>query len=197
MKTVRFSEVVKRCGAPETHLLLTKPAQDKALQKAIKAKRVMTVFQHATGTKTDSGKIGFEEGGLRQYFVFPRSLKAFVGRKVIGIKYDLLSGEELPASERAKPPKPPKRKKATGRAKSSQKARPGKAKEDPSSKVIAFPDLRRKSTTAKSEDEDDDGESSTSKKLSEIKRLAQRAMDALEDGKQIAAFNLLKRIAEY
>src|ERR1700737_4104412 len=39
MKTVRFAKVVESCGKPDTHLLLTDPAEDKALQAAIKSNR--------------------------------------------------------------------------------------------------------------------------------------------------------------
>jgi hypothetical protein len=96
VKTVRFSEVVKRGGEPEPYLVLMKPAQDKALQAAIKKHQVMTVFQQTVGTKTDYGEVGFEEGSSRQYLVFPKSIRAFEGRKVVGIKYELLSSAEVP-----------------------------------------------------------------------------------------------------
>src|SRR5688572_18920909 len=109
VKTVRFSQVVKRGGEPETYLVLKKPAQDKTLQAAIKAHRVMTVFQETVGTKTDHGKVGFEEGRSRQYLVFPKSIRAFEGRKVVGIKYDLLSSEEVPKSKRPRPARAPKK----------------------------------------------------------------------------------------
>jgi len=44
MKTIRFSALVESGGHPDTHLLFVKPEEDKALQKAIKAKKVITVF---------------------------------------------------------------------------------------------------------------------------------------------------------
>jgi len=90
VKTVRFSALVDSAGNPDNHLLLVKPEADKTLQKAIKAKRVVTVFQSAVGNKTDHGEVGFQAGPSRQYLIFPRSVGAFEGRKVVGIKYDWL-----------------------------------------------------------------------------------------------------------
>jgi hypothetical protein len=113
VKNVRFSKVVERCGRPETHLVLTDPAKDRTLQAAVKAQRVMTVRQETVGTKTDRGEVGFHPGQTRQFFVFPKSLRAFADRSVVGIKYDLLSPPEGVKNERAaaaRPPKNPKRK---------------------------------------------------------------------------------------
>jgi hypothetical protein len=45
MGTVRFSKVVEAAGKPIVHLLWVDPAKDATLQKAIKAARVMTVYQ--------------------------------------------------------------------------------------------------------------------------------------------------------
>jgi hypothetical protein len=84
MKTARFSEVVKQCGRPETYLVLTDPSKDKTLQARVKAQRVLTVTQATVGAKTDYGEVGFKEGGTRQYFIFPKSLRLFVGRKIVG-----------------------------------------------------------------------------------------------------------------
>jgi hypothetical protein len=97
MKTVRFSEVVKSSGKPDTHLLLIAPSKDKTLQAAIKSNRVMTVYQESGSTKSDYGTIGFVEGSSRQFLVFPQTLKPFADRRVIGIKYDLL--ESMPVSK--------------------------------------------------------------------------------------------------
>jgi hypothetical protein len=59
VKTVRFTQVVERCGAPEAHLVLTDPTKDRALQSAMKAQRMMTVFQESVGTKADRDEMGF------------------------------------------------------------------------------------------------------------------------------------------
>jgi hypothetical protein len=94
MKTVRFSEVVKSSGKPDTHLLLIAPAKDKTLQAAIKSNRVMTVYQESGSS--DYGTIGFVEGSSRQFLVFPQTLEPFADKRIIGIKYDLL--ESIPVS---------------------------------------------------------------------------------------------------
>jgi hypothetical protein len=171
LKTARFSNVVEKCGEPETYLLLMDPAKDRKFQAAVKAQRVMTVFQEAVGNKTDRGEVGFEPGRNRQFLLFPKSLRAFAGRKVVGIKYELLGAAELPKSQRAPAPRPPKPK---------PKRTPVKSKHEPEpTKVVAF-------KAAAQDDEDE--------QITELKAQIRRAMDLLEDGKAVAAFNLLKRI---
>ena len=180
MKTARFSEIVQHCGRPEAHLVLIEPRQDKALQAAIKAHRVLTVLQTNVGTKADSAVVGFEAGNSRQYLIFPKSLRRFAGRKIVGIKYELLSTKELPPRERATPPKPPKtaRPKRPSKKKAPQPKAPAHSK-----KVIPFP-----STAEKKEDPKEIS-------LQEIRHLARQAMNALKSGKQVVAFELLKKIA--
>ena len=59
MKTVRFSKVFEHSGAPETHLVLIDPAKDRALQSAVKANRVMTLFQESMERKRITAKSAF------------------------------------------------------------------------------------------------------------------------------------------
>jgi len=105
MKTVRFSEIVNSSGKPDTHLLLTAPAKDRTLQAGIKSNRVMTVYQGSGSTKSDYGIIGFAEGSSRQFLLFPKTLKSFVGKRVIGIKYDLLQSTADSKGEATAKPK--------------------------------------------------------------------------------------------
>jgi hypothetical protein len=93
-KTARFSEVVARSGTPEIHLTWTKPASDRVLQTALKQSRVLTVHQQAGGAKKDFGVVGLEPAPGTQFLIFPRSLRRFAGRRVVGINYELL-GETL------------------------------------------------------------------------------------------------------
>ncbi|MEO8353399.1 MAG: hypothetical protein ABI680_16845 [Chthoniobacteraceae bacterium] len=109
MKTARFATVVAKCGSPEIYLALMAPEKDRALQTAVKAQRVMTVSQESVGTKADRGEVGFEAGRARQFLIFPKSLRAFAGRTVVGVKYDLIGSREPPKSERAAPPRPHKK----------------------------------------------------------------------------------------
>jgi hypothetical protein len=147
---------------------LRSPKKDRELQSAIKANRLLTVHQQHVGTKADHGEVGFKAGTARQYLVFPRSLAKFVGRKVIGINYDLLDGTVV-KRPRAKPPT--KSKSITP----STRSRLGPE----SKKIIAF----KREVEVESDDD-----------LDELKQQVRRAMVALEDGKAVAAFNILKRI---
>lgn len=253
MNTVRFSEVVNSSGRPDTHLLLTAPAKDKELQAAIKANRVMTVYQGLGSTKTDYGTIGFAEGSSRQFLLFPKTLKPFEGKRVIGIKYDLL--ESIPVSKEEATSKPksgkaptPKRDQgptkkdrrptnrkaekptddqpnttpksladvlsdeavtvidpatnssaelealpkfaATTKSKKKPPARiPPRDMEPvpgaPSEKVVEFPKPHSNEQRPDRSDE-----------VERLKRQVREAMDVLEQGKQVAAYNLLKRIVE-
>jgi hypothetical protein len=177
VKTVRFSQVVARSGAPETHLAFVEPSKDRALQAALKAQRVMTVKQETVGTRTDRGEIGLNPGPHRQYLIFPKSLRTFPGRAVVGIKYDLLSSPEVPKRERAT------------RTRSARKAvaMPKAARTRPKKKA---PPAMRKVVAFKPAPADDD----EVEKIAELKRQVRRAMAALEEGKAVAAFNLLKSI---
>jgi hypothetical protein len=176
MKTVRFSKVIEKCGAPETYLVLMEPTKDRTLQAAVKTQRVMTVWQETVGTKTDRGEVGFHPGRNRQFLVFSKSLRAFAGCDVIGIKYELLSSPSVPKSKRAAPPKPPKEPKS----KPAEKVRPEKTTPPAVRKVVDF--------RAAAEDEEED------ETISAMKRQVRHAMAVLEEGKPVAAFNLLKRI---
>ncbi len=106
VKTARFSEVVARSGTPEIHLTWTAPASDRVLQAALKQSRVLTVHQQVRGAKKDFGMVGLETGPDVQFLVFPKSLRSFAGRRVVGINYELLSnglslGTKPPAPARA------------------------------------------------------------------------------------------------
>jgi hypothetical protein len=270
METVRFSQIVESSGKPDTHLLLIDPAKDKTLQAAIKSNRVMTVYQGSGNTKTDYGTIGFEEGSSRQFLVFPKTLKPFADKRVIGIKYELL--ESMPASkdEATSKPKSSKgskptrdhapmevvdRRPAGPKRGLSDEARSdvgamavGRAKSETSSDVRAIANNERSRDKAdKPADDQLDtkpksvavvksaGTTQTKKKssatvlprdskpvpgtppekvvefpkpesnerpidrsdeLEGLKRRVREAIDVLEQGKQVAAYNLLKRIVE-
>src|SRR5258707_12117132 len=234
MNTVRFSEVVNSSGRPDTHLLLMAPTKDKELQAAIKANRVMTVYQGSGSTKTDYGTIGFAEGSSRQFLLFPKTLKLFEGKRVVGIKYDLLESTPVSKEETTSKPKSGKASRptrdqgptevdlrpaspegnradkpaaeqtntapksltealarsagtTTSKTEPSPRVQP-QAKESvkaPPEKVVEFP--KQESNTQRSGRSDE---------LEELKRRVRAAIDVLEQGKQVAAYNLLKRIVE-
>ena len=86
-KTKRFADILEDAGKPEVYTLWQKPAQDRHLQSAIKNHRVMTIQQSDAGT--EFGIIGFKERPGARYLVFPKSLKRFENRRIVGIKWDL------------------------------------------------------------------------------------------------------------
>lgn len=215
MSTVRFSKVIEACGKPDFHLLLIDPAKDKTLQSAIKSDRVMTIYQQAG--ETDHGIVGFEQGRSRQFLVFPKPLKAFQDQRIVGIKYELLEDAPTPKPEPAKKepgepaPEPASAKKASEPSRRSDpqtpmmlpKAAAAKPKEadrvdekardqensgaDSEDKVVKFQKPEPAGQRPAASERDD---------IKELKRRVREAMAALEEGKQVVAFNLLKRILE-
>jgi len=84
-KTIRFSELVEECGQPDVYTLWKKPAADGRFQAQLKNNRVMTIQKSESGT--DFGIIGFKERKGARYLVFPKSLKQFANKRVIGIDW--------------------------------------------------------------------------------------------------------------
>ena len=88
VKTVRFAEVVVKAGRPETYTLWQKPVGDRHLQSQIKNNRVMTIQRTESGT--EFGINAFKQTKGANYLAFPKSLKRFENRRVIGINWDLV-----------------------------------------------------------------------------------------------------------
>jgi hypothetical protein len=84
-KTIRFSQIVEECGQPNVYTVWEKPAADRHFQARLKNNRVMTVQKSEGGT--DFGIIGFKERKGARYLVFPKSLKQFADKRVIGIDW--------------------------------------------------------------------------------------------------------------
>ena len=89
VKTARFSQVVEKCGAPEVYTLWQKPGADRHFQSRIKNNRVMTVQKSESGT--DFGIVGFNERKGATYLAFPKSLKRFADKRIIGFKWAYVS----------------------------------------------------------------------------------------------------------
>jgi hypothetical protein len=87
-KTIRFAEMVEKCGQPEVYTLWQKPKADRHLQSLLKNNRVMTILQSESGS--DFGLVGFREAKGARYLAFPKSLKRFIDRRVVGIKWELV-----------------------------------------------------------------------------------------------------------
>jgi hypothetical protein len=88
-KTVRFSQVVEKCGKPQVYTLWQKPSADRHLQAHLRNNRVMTVQKTESGT--DFGVVGFKERKGANYLVFPKSLKRFADKRIVGIDWALVS----------------------------------------------------------------------------------------------------------
>jgi hypothetical protein len=88
IRTARFSQIIESCGKPEVYTLWQKPSADRRLQAQIKKTRVMTILKSESGT--DLGIVGFKESREARYLIFPKSLKRFAERRIIGIDWALV-----------------------------------------------------------------------------------------------------------
>jgi hypothetical protein len=89
VKTARFAQVVEKAGKPKVYTLWQKPAQDRHLQSEIKNNRVLTIQRSDTGS--EFGIVGFkEQKGDASYLIFPKSLKRFENKRIVGINWDLV-----------------------------------------------------------------------------------------------------------
>ena len=85
VKTARFAQVVEDCGKPEVYTLWQKPSIDRHLQSQLKNNRVMTILKSQSGT--DFGIVGLNENKDARYLIFPKSLKRFAEKRIIGIDW--------------------------------------------------------------------------------------------------------------
>jgi hypothetical protein len=188
METVRFSKIVEAAGRPVVHVLWIDPDKDPILKKAINATRVMTVHQGLTKAKADYGTVGFEKGIAGQILIFPKSLKRFADSRVTGVKYDLLDSATIPKGQQAPKIVPTKRVSKGKPQETNIEAtpEPSAAEENTAATVVKFPNPA----------EDDRNGPTVAVDGVEIIKQVRIAMKALEEGKQVAAFNLLKRIVD-
>lgn len=87
-ETTRFALIVERCGAPEVYTLWQKPKTNKHFQMLLKNERVMTILPSESGT--DFGLVGFREKRGARYLIFPKALKRYRDRRIVGIKWELI-----------------------------------------------------------------------------------------------------------
>ena len=223
MSTVRFLKVLEACGKPDIHLLLIDPAKDKTLQAAIKSDRVMTLYQQSGGT--DHGIVGFEQGRSRQFLVFPKPLKPFLGQRIVGIKYELIDDtpapkkeaikKEAPKSDEPAPTVVDQSSPAETKGADSQSVKQA-AHQTPSVVSKAGAAQSQEAAPAKQDRRDQEDRKTVSEdkvikfqkaepekppaadgdEIAKLKHQVREAMDALEQGKQVVAFNLLKRILD-
>ena len=172
IKTVRFSQVVEQCGNPEPYTLWQDPEKDHVFQTALRGYRVMTVHENTVGSSADFGEVGFAEGASGEILVFEKSLQAFGGKRIVGIKYDLL---KQPEERKLRP------------AKEERPAKP-KIKQDlKRSKVIQYP-------KANKEPSKKEGDGSSSPTLEEMTGAVKKALAALAEDRPVAAYKILERL---
>jgi hypothetical protein len=135
--TARFKALVERCGRPQVHLSWAPPAKDKVLQEAAASNRLLTVQQESRGGKKDYGQVGLHSGKLVQYLIFPKSLRSFLGRKIIGIDYDALASQTRVSAPGNGPPL---------RKRTAQAPRTGRKREPVRGKIAAFETAERPPT---------------------------------------------------
>jgi hypothetical protein len=88
VKTARFSEVVERCGAPEVYTLWLPPEKDRKFQTLLKNHRIMTIQQSDSGTEFGVAEYCERKGAT--FLAFPKSLKRYAEKRIVGIKWELV-----------------------------------------------------------------------------------------------------------
>ncbi len=88
VKKARFAQVVEDCGKPQVYTLWQKPSTDRHLQSQLKNNRVMTILKSESGT--DFGIVSLKESKEARYLIFPKSLKRFADKRIIGIDWALV-----------------------------------------------------------------------------------------------------------
>lgn len=205
-KTIRFTKVVARSGAPHVHTLWTDPAKDLEFKAALAANRVLSVETPRSGPA--SGAVGFDPARPKQVqlLIFPKSLKPFAGARIVGIKFDLLTAPKVaPGDRRAPPTKRDIRAAARNGAKAASKsAPPSKPAAPAKANVPAKPDSPPK---AEPRNEPEAPTPPAANRLkprssppartaeSALLREVQAALKELEAGKTVAAYQRLQHAA--
>jgi hypothetical protein len=88
--TARFSALVKAAGAPAILTPWKNPLKQPDFRKALKEDRILTLHQANVGTRKDYGTVGYDEKARGTLLLFGKSLTRFKGKRIVGIKYQLL-----------------------------------------------------------------------------------------------------------
>src|SRR4029434_8846560 len=94
VQTARFKEVVEKSGVPEVLTLWQDPKKDKSFQKILGEERLLTVHQTVVASQKHFAEVGYRPSPNATYLVFPKSLKPFAGKRIVGIDYQLLKASE-------------------------------------------------------------------------------------------------------
>ena len=80
--------MIEKSGKPEVYTLWQKPSADRHLQSQIRNNRVVTILKSDSGT--DFGVVGFKERKGATFLVFPKSVKRFADKRIVGIDWSLV-----------------------------------------------------------------------------------------------------------
>jgi hypothetical protein len=185
MKTVRFAAVIDAAGLPAPHPLWVAPEKDGTLQRALQENRVMTIHQDIRGTRKDFGTVGFETDPNTQFLIFPRSLREFHDRRIVGIDYELLTHQARPLTS-----EPPKEKSRVAPRPATQPARAAAAERAPPPKA-ARPS-RSKGTSAAAKPQP-----VPASDRADVQRELQKAIQELRTGKAVAAYERLQSLLNH
>jgi hypothetical protein len=192
-KSVRFAQVVKKAGAPTTYLLWSDPKKDASFQRALANHQLMTVHREMRGTHQDHGEIGYAPDTHAQYLLFPRSLRKFEGRRVVGINYDLLVHETTSGTTPIVAA-PRKRERDADKKPKTQAAKPARAD------VVHFPaehaaSTRSASPKPPSREKTPKHSSASPPKSTSLDKVTageiRQAVNELKTGKYVAAYERL------
>lgn len=218
METARFSQVVAKCGPPKVHTQWLPVAKDAELKAAVEDERVMTVHLQTVGSKKDHGEIGLATQGQRTLLLFPKSLRRFAGKRIVGIDYTLLhtdpdeADQEEDAKEdevEAKPPAPKKTSKPAAKPQAKPKPKPApKVKLRLLKKPAPAPKVKTKTAQSPAKQSKKPAKPTAKKALKEtpakeapkkksappadLKAVIRKAMKQLSQGKEVAAYQTLQ-----
>ena len=193
MKTVRFSELVRKCGQPESYVLWTAPAKDPEFKRAIEKNRVLTVHQENRSGKKDYGVVGFTKDPHAELLIFPKSLQRFAGKRAVGLRYELLktSGEKK-STHREKAKRFAVFHSATVTGAKSDDRQPPETPEEEKKTPTALRKSRHPHPVRASAKPREPARKSPSALAREVRR----ALTELKKGKSIAAYQRLEKALE-
>jgi hypothetical protein len=139
----------------------------------------MTVHQETAGSKSDYGSVGFTGDKSASLLLFPKSLEPFEGKRVVGIKYELLESAEPAAPAKPKPSRNP-----------AKTRKPTRTTKPRASNVIPFVMEAKKEAALKLK------RTPTPKKAppTKLQREIRKAMKTLKAGKAVAAYEMLEKL---
>lgn len=107
--TVRLAAVIKACGKPQSVTLWTTPDKEPGFKPAVKQNRVLTLVQRTGAAKKDFGVVGFHREANASFWIFPKRLDAFQGKRVVGVDYSFVEKPLVLNHAEAKDDKPGRR----------------------------------------------------------------------------------------